>query len=75
MAEITKKNLVLTFGTSAGKEVKLTIAKPKEGLTSGEISAAMTDIIAANALGEDGLVTTKVEAKYVVQQTEAITLA
>ena len=75
MAEITKKNLVLTFGTGAGKEVKITIAKPKEGLASGEISSAMTDIIAANALGEDSLVTTKVSAKYVVQQTEAITLA
>ena len=75
MAEITKKNLVLTFGTSAGKEVKLTIAKPKAGLTSDEISSAMTDIIAANALGEDSLVATKVSAKYVVQQTEAIALA
>ena len=75
MAEITKKSLVLTFGTGAGKEVKLTIAKPKTDLTSDEISVAMTDIIAANALGEDGLVATKVSAKYVVQQTEAITLA
>ena len=52
----------------------LTITKPKEGLTSDEISSAMTDIIAANALGEDSLVATKVSAKYVVQQTEAITL-
>ncbi|WP_410495494.1 DUF2922 domain-containing protein [Cellulosilyticum sp. ST5] len=53
----------------------LTITKPKEGLTSDEISSAMTDIIAANALGEDSLVATKVSTKYVVQQTEAITLA
>lgn len=75
MAEITRKNLVLTFGTSAGKSVKLTITKPREGLTGEEISTAMTDIIAANALGEDGLVATKVEAKYVVQQTEAVSLA
>ena len=55
--------------------MKITIAKPKEGLASGEISSAMTDIIAANALGEDSLVATMVGAKYVVQQTEAITLA
>ena len=75
MAEITKKNLVLTFGSSDGKEVKLTITKPKEGLTGSEINTAMTDIIAANALGEDDLVSKKVDAKYVVQQTEAITLA
>ena len=75
MAEITKRNLVLTFATSAGKEVKLTLTKPKEGLTGSEINTAMTEIIAANALGEDGLVSKKVDAKYVVQQTEAITLA
>ena len=30
--------------------------------------------MAANALGEDGLVSKKVDAKYIVQQTEAITL-
>ena len=53
----------------------LTITKPKEGLASDEISSAMTDIIAANALGEDSLVATKVSAKHVVQQTEAITHA
>ena len=75
MAEITKKNLVLTFKTGAGKEVKLTLTKPKESLAGSEINTAMTDIIEANALGEDGVVATKVSANYVVQQTEAITLA
>ena len=44
----------------------LTIAKPKEGLTSGETSSAMITIIAAIALGEDSLVATKVSTKWVV---------
>lgn len=74
MAEITKRNLVLTFGTKDGKELNLTITKPREDLADGEISAAMTEIIAANALGGDSLVTTKVEANYVIQQKEAVSL-
>ncbi|WP_410497318.1 hypothetical protein QTL86_16755 [Cellulosilyticum sp. ST5] len=39
------------------------------------MNTAMTEIIAANALGEEGLVTKKVDAKYIVQQTEAIALS
>lgn len=74
MAEITKRNLVLTFGTKDGKELNLTITKPREDLADGEISAAMTEIIAANTLGADSLVTTKVEANYVIQQKEAVSL-
>lgn len=74
MAEVTKKNLVLTFGTSIGGEVKLTINAPSDDLTSEEISAAMDAIIAAKALGEEVLVSTKTEAKYVIQQVEAIEL-
>ena len=38
MAEVTKRTLVLTFGTPAGSEVKLTINKPKEGLTGKNVS-------------------------------------
>lgn len=74
MAEVTKKNLVLVFGTGAGGEVKLTINTPSADLTSEEISAAMDAIIASKALGEEQLVSTKNEAKYIIQQVEAITL-
>ena len=74
MAEIKKKNLVLTFGTGAGGEVKLTINAPSEDLTSETISAAMDAIIASKALGEEQLVSVKTEAKYVIQQVEAINL-
>lgn len=74
MAEITKKNLVLTFGTAAGGEEKLTINTPNEELTSEAISSAMDAIIASKALGEEQLVSTKTEAKYVIQEVETIEL-
>ena len=74
MAEITKRNLVLTFSTATGKAVALTINSPNEALTDAEISQAMDAIIATNAFGEEELVNDKEEAKYVIQQVEAITL-
>ena len=74
MAEITKKNLVLTFGTALGGEEKITINTPNEALTSEAISSAMDAIIASKAFGEEQLVSTKTEAKYVIQQVEAIEL-
>lgn len=72
MAEITKKNLVLTFSTPSGAEEKLTINSPKENLTSRQINTAMDAIIQSKALGEAGLISSKAEAKYVIQQVEAI---
>ncbi|WP_054743175.1 DUF2922 domain-containing protein [Cellulosilyticum ruminicola] len=72
MAEIKKKNLVLTFNTAAGGEEKLTINTPSESLTAEAISAAMDAIIASKALGEAQLVTDKAEAKYVIQQVESV---
>jgi len=74
MAEITKKNLVLGFSTTAGKSVNLTIKEPAESLTSAMISEAMDEIIASGALGEEGVVTTKEDAKYVIQEVDTITL-
>ena len=72
MAEIKKKNLVLVFSTSAGGEVKLTINSPKEGLTTEQVNAAMDAIIEAKALGEAQIVSSKAEAKYIIQEVEAI---
>ena len=74
MAEITKKNLVLGFKTTAGKEMKLTIKEPAEELASSTISSVMDEIIATNALGEETQVSTKEGAKYIIQQEESITL-
>lgn len=74
MAEITKKNLVLSFATAAGATLKLTINTPNEELTSENISTAMDAIIASQAFGEEQLATSKEEAKYVIQEVEAVQL-
>lgn len=72
MAEIKKRNLVLTFSNLAGGEEKITINSPKENLTSEAIATAMEAIIDAKAIGKDQLVTNKVKAEYVIQQVEAV---
>ena len=74
MAEITKKSLVLTFGTVGSKEVTLTITKPSDTLTGVNIASAMDQIIAANAYGDGDVVNQKLAAKYVTQQVDAIAL-
>lgn len=75
MAEITKKSLVLTFGTAGNKEVSLTIAKPNASLTATDVAGAMDRIVAANGYGDGDLVSQKLGAKYVMQEVENITLA
>ena len=75
MAEITRRALVLTFGTEGSKEVSITIAKPAEDLTATNITSAMDRVIAAKAYGDGDIVNQKLGAKYVVQQVEKITLA
>lgn len=72
MSEITRKNLVVTFINGLGKEVNLTITKPIDDLGSEVISNIMEEIIASSALGEDALVATKKEAKYVIQEEEEL---
>ena len=75
MAEITKKVLQLGFRTVSGASVKLTINKPNEDLEAADISSAMNAIIASQALGEEQVVESKEEAKYIIQEEEAITLS
>ncbi len=72
MAEMTKKSLVLTFGTAGNKEISLTITKPNDTLTSADVTAAMDRIIASNAYGDGDQATQKVSAKYVMQQVDTI---
>ncbi|MDF2614094.1 MAG: hypothetical protein K0S71_1880 [Clostridia bacterium] len=75
MGEITKKSLVLTFGTVGSKEVSLTITKPADGLTGAAIAAAMDQIVSTNAYGDGDVVNQKLGAKYVTQQVNTIILA
>lgn len=75
MAIVIKKTLVLGFVTSEGKSVNLTINAPKEGLSGVEVASAMEQIISSNALGEEGTVTQKSGAKYVIQEVDEITLS
>ena len=74
MAEITKKSLVLTFGTVGSKEVALTITKPSDTLTGAEIASAMDQIVATNAYGDGDAVNQKLGVKYVTQQVDVIAL-
>lgn len=75
MAELVKKTLVLGFATSEGKALNLTINAPKEGLDGATIGSAMGQIIASSAFGEEGTVSNKVSAKYVIQEVDEIELA
>lgn len=74
MATVTKKTLVLGFTTSTGESLKLTINAPKEGMEGTEIAAAMDQIIAANALGEEETAHNKATAKYIIQEVEEVVL-
>lgn len=71
---ITRKVLQLTFSNSVGKNLTLTINEPAESLDGEMVGAAMDEIIASSAFGEESLAINKVDAKYVIQQEEAITL-
>lgn len=46
MASVSKKVLRLSFETSLGGTMTLTLNDPKEGITSAEIEAVMDQIIA-----------------------------
>ena len=74
MATVTKKTLVLGFTTNAGDSLKITINAPKEGMDGASISAAMDEMIASNALGEEGTASNKATAKYIIQEVDEVTL-
>ncbi len=74
MATVTKKTLVLGFTTNVGETLKLTINAPKEGMDGTSISAAMDEIIASGAFGEEGTASNKATAKYVIQEVDEVTL-
>ena len=72
--EITKKNLVLTFGTSAKSEESITIANPRPTLTGAEVKVAMDQALASGAIGEAVPATTIVGARYIIQQVDTVDL-
>lgn len=74
MAQITKKTLVLNFGTAVGDSLKLTINAPADNLSAETVSAAMDAIITSAAFGADSPAKVKSEAKYVIQEVEEIAL-
>ncbi|MBS5801177.1 MAG: DUF2922 domain-containing protein, partial [Clostridiales bacterium] len=43
--EITKRSLVLVFGTPAGKEETITISNPGESLEGTQIKAVMDTVL------------------------------
>lgn len=73
--EITKKNLVLTFGTSAKTEETITITNPNATLENAQIKQAMEQALASGAIGEKVAANSIVGAKYVIQQVDEIDLA
>lgn len=72
--EITKRSLVLVFGTPAGKEETITITNPGESLEGAQIKAVMDTVLATGAVGEKSAVDSIVGAKYVIQQVDEVDL-
>lgn len=72
--EVTKRNLVLTFGTPAKTEETITITNPSELLSGTQIKAAMDKALASGAIGENVQANSVVGAKYVIQQVDTVDL-
>lgn len=72
--EITRRNLVLTFGTPAKTEESITITNPAETLSGSQVKKAMTDALASGAIGENVQADKIVGAKFVIQQVDALDL-
>lgn len=70
--EITKRNLVLAFGTPAGKEETITIKTPNETLEGPQIKAAMDKALATGAIGEKVQADSVAWAKYIIQQEDEV---
>lgn len=70
-----KKSLVLIFETAAGKNLEITISKPKEGLDALDIKDAMDAIVETGAFGSTDPASKVVGAQYEFKQIEKVTLA
>ena len=65
--EVTKRNLVLTFGTPVKTQETITITNPSELLTAGDIKQAMTVALNSGVIGENVQANSIAGAKYVIQ--------
>lgn len=72
--EVTKRNLVLVFGTPTNGEETITITNPADLLTGTEIKTAMNQALASGAIGENVQANSIVGAKYVIQQVDTVDL-
>lgn len=72
--EVTKRNLVLIFGTPARTQETITITNPAELLTGEEIKQAMTLAVNTGAIGENVQANSIIGAKYVIQQVAEVDL-
>lgn len=73
--EITKKNLVLTFGTTGKTQEAITVTNPKITLEGSQIKTAMDKMLASGAIGEQMPASSIVGAKYIIQQVDEVELA
>ena len=72
--EVTKRNLVLSFGTPVKTQETITITNPADLLTAAEIKGAMTAALNSGAIGENVQANSIAGAKYVIQQVDAVDL-
>jgi hypothetical protein len=71
MATSTKKVLRMTFNNAMGGTSSITLAEPKDGITTAEIEAVMDQIITKNIfLGSGGALISKSDIKIVNTTTD-----
>ncbi len=71
MATSTKKVLRMTFNNAMGGTSSITLAEPKDGITTVEIEAVMDQIITKNIfLGSGGALISKSDIKIVNTTTD-----
>lgn len=72
MADVNR-SLVMVFSTASGDKKTVTLNNPAEGLEATEVSAQMDVLIESGVLAtDDGVITQKVSAKFVVQTKTAV---
>lgn len=68
------KTLNLVFGTAGGKQLHLTLAKPKDGLSDETVKSAMQAMIDSKALGaaDGSMITAAIGAQYIERTVSKI---
>ena len=72
MADVTR-SLVMVFATDADEKKTVTLNSPAEGLEASDVSLQMDALVGSGILATDnGVITKKVSAKFVVQTKTAV---